>query len=908
MKKLYFICLLSLLFLEASAQNAFITKWNVPSDNFNLVINTDSSYSYDYTIDFGDGHVTEHVTGNATHTYTNAGTYTVSITGTFPSIKVGYNIAGTNMADLINSIEQWGDIEWSSMKFAFYRCKNLVVNATDVPDLSNVTSLSYMFANTTNIGNPDFNNWDTSNITSMEYMFYKSNFNGNVENWDISNVKTTYYMFFQNYQFNKPLNNWNTTNITNTKAMFCNALSFNQPLNNWDVSSVTDMSKMFQGATNFNGDISTWNMSNVKNTSNMFRLASAFNQNIESWDVSNVINMTRMFEGATNFNQPLDNWDVSKVAFTKFMFKNATAFNQPLNSWDTSKVRQVIEMFHGATSFNQPLDNWDVSLVVNNLNTDNNGFKLLFKGATSFNQDIASWGWNLPNNLADFLSGSGLDTENYNRFLLYISQTGGDNGILGAEGLEYCNIAARNNLEYAKGWTIVGDNLSAGCVGISGTLLLDSDNNGCDASDIRADGFLINATNGTDTWSTFSNHGNYSIDFFNSDNLTISVLGLPPFYTIDQASKSVDFNNPEDVDFCFTSASVKDLTVKLVPLQDAIPGFQNEYLLVSKNLATETVSNVMVSFTFNDSMQSFVSANPSPTSTSGNEIIFNIGNLDPFETSSIKITMNTFASPAVSAGDMVNIATSILPVTDDYEPNNNAYDYSLEVSNAVNANDKVVLQGSAISIDEIGNDLDYVIRFQNTGNQSAINMKITDILSDKLDVSTFKPVTASHDYKILITNDNIVEFKFNNINLPSEQSNEASSHGFIAFKIKPKNNVAVGDIITGNASVYFDYNDSSAVVTNTVSTEIMAPLKTANFNSLLNNITSYPNPAKDKLNIQLSNELVLEGTTIYDMQGQVVLSNKGNNTEITVENLATGFYILKVTTNLGTIQKQFVKE
>src|SRR5690554_1422804 len=43
-------------------------------------------------------------------------------------------------------LEQWGDVKWSTMKDAFRERFGLVVTATDNPDLSKVTDMSYMLS------------------------------------------------------------------------------------------------------------------------------------------------------------------------------------------------------------------------------------------------------------------------------------------------------------------------------------------------------------------------------------------------------------------------------------------------------------------------------------------------------------------------------------------------------------------------------------------------------------------------------------------------------------------------------------------------------------------------------------------------------------------------------------------
>src|SRR5690606_29347006 len=100
---------------------AFITVWQTTASNETVTIPTHPSETYLYNVDWGDGSSDTNVSGDATHTYTTAGTYTVKITGGFPYIYFGTS-ADRNK---ILAITQWGDMSWTSMVNAFNGCSNL---------------------------------------------------------------------------------------------------------------------------------------------------------------------------------------------------------------------------------------------------------------------------------------------------------------------------------------------------------------------------------------------------------------------------------------------------------------------------------------------------------------------------------------------------------------------------------------------------------------------------------------------------------------------------------------------------------------------------------------------------------------------------------------------------------------
>src|SRR5690554_5973721 len=659
MRKIYFLFTFLFLshFAKAQDPDAFVMTFEVSGSNLGITVPIVQDDDNNYTVDFGDGTILTNQTGNASHTYNTAGIYTVSLTGTFGHIRFLNTYDSSKLK--LKSIEQWGTNQWKSMESAFRACSNLILNATDDPDLSQVTDMSYIFSGASSF-NQSINNWDVSNVTNMENMFF-------------------------------------------------NASSFNQPLNNWDVSNVTNMFFMFMGA-------------------------SSFNQPLNDWDVSNVINMGWMFRNASSFNQPLNSWDVSSVVNTDLMFDFAVSFNQPLNDWNVSNVTNMNYMFIGASSFNQPLNDWDVS------NVTNMGY--MFYEATSFNQDLSNWDFNPNVSLDEFLNDCGLNTINYDLLLQRFVTLELENKTLGANGLQYCDQNVRNYLINNLNWNITGDNLSENCGDnhIVGSIVYDEDNNGCNVNDIQLHGISINASNEDSSSSTFSTNGEYTLNVYEGIH-TIS-LNVLDYFSYSPANSTISFtgsDNIEFLDFCLTAnQTIEDLNIVLLPITEARPGFEADYQLIVQNVGTQTVNNVSVSLDFDNTMQSFVNAVPSPSSTTTNQLNFDIASLSPFSSTIINFTMQTFTPPTVNGDDILNFTAVVTPNTNDYTPNDNTFELAQIVVNSYDPNDKQVLQGSEIHIDDVNEYLHYLIRFQNTGTASAIHVRIEDELHESLDWNTIQ--------------------------------------------------------------------------------------------------------------------------------------------------------------------------
>ena len=111
-------------------------------------------------------------------------------------------------------------------------------------------------------------------------------------------------------------------------------------------------------------------------------------------------------------------------------------------------------------------------------------------------------------------------------------------------------------------------------------------------------------------------------------------------------------------------------------------------------------------------------------------------------------------------------------------------------------------------------DIDYLIRFQNTGTDTAFKVVIIDELDPALDPSSIRPGAASHNYQFELIDGNTLRFTFDDIMLPDSNINEPASHGFIKFKASQKANLPLGTVIENGAAIYFDFNDP--IITNTV--------------------------------------------------------------------------------------------
>jgi len=262
------------------------TEYRIPTSlSASDIYNYDVDWTYDgVTFNADDTNVTDTIT----HDYGTPGTYTIAIRGQFPQL---YSNAAGPKADpqKILAINQWGSIEWKSMLASFTGCSNLVINAPDLPDLTEVTSYNNAFRGCASL----------STIPSMRY-------------WDVSNGQSFLYMFTATTNFNQDISTWDVSSAIYLNYMFYLSEAFNQDLGDWDVSNVEDFSSMFRGAMVFNQDLSQWDVSSGEEFDDMFRDATAFNQPLDTWDLSSATDINRMLR---NCGMDTDNYDATLIGW-----------------------------------------------------------------------------------------------------------------------------------------------------------------------------------------------------------------------------------------------------------------------------------------------------------------------------------------------------------------------------------------------------------------------------------------------------------------------------------------------------------------------------------------------------------------------------------------------------------------
>ncbi len=198
-------------------------------------------------------------------------------------------------------------------------------------------------------------------------------------------------------------------------------------------------------------------------------------------------------------------------------------------------------------------------------------------------------------------------------------------------------------------------------------------------------------------------------------------------------------------------------------------------------------------------------------------------------------------------------------------------------------------------------DIEYLIRFQNTGTDTAFRVVIRDTLSPFLDVTSVRPGASSRPYEFDISGPGILKFTFNNILLPDSTANEPASHGFVKYRISQKENIPLGSVINNRAAIYFDFN--APVITNTTFHKvgedfipIYVSVNTLGNPAVVANV--FPNPFSKNAIIEL-NGIDIPGKktfSLFNSNGQLVQEFifENNRFEINGAELNNGVYYFKI--------------
>jgi fimbrial isopeptide formation D2 family protein len=451
---------------------------------------------------------------------------------------------------------------------------------------------------------------------------------------------------------------------------------------------------------------------------------------------------------------------------------------------------------------------------------------------------------------------------------------------------------------------------------IKGTVYLDNNRNGVkDATEPFTNNVVVQTVKSGYVRSTIPSNGSFRMDVDTGQYLT-SATFYNPYYTVVPSVITSNFTSyfaTDSISFAMQPmAGKRDVSVNLAAITPARPGFNAQYKLFYKNDGTDTIATGTVQFVKSNKL-TVLSTSPAYSSINGDTLRWNYSNLKPQDTANILINLKVAAPPTVNFGDRLNFVASILPVASDITPANDTARLIQLVGGSYDPNDKKEAHGGVLTQQQVAGSewLNYTIRFQNTGTDTAFTVIVRDTLSSKVDWNSLQMTSASHAYQLAIKEGNKLTWTFDNIKLVDSIRNEPASHGYISFKIKANSNLSAGDTVRNTASIYFDYNlPVQTNAENTVVESVVLPVKVLSFTARrdgANNLVEWS--TSNEINVdQFEVQASTDGRN-FSTLGKVHAA--GNSKYKLAHNLpakATNYYRLKIIDKDGKFEYTVVRK
>ena len=384
------------------------------------------------------------------------------------------------------------------------------------------------------------------------------------------------------------------------------------------------------------------------------------------------------------------------------------------------------------------------------------------------------------------------------------------------------------------------------------------------------------------------------------------------------------------VNFANTIAIIHDVHVITSNMNQAVPGNSYSQKIIVQNDGTVTENSIK--FGYEHDGQLSLSNSTGWTFVQQNSVSYpnwysiNSGfpNLSPNAASSsiiqYNVPTNIPVNTVVNFKDTVAHAGPINTVwLTDNTPWNNVNSSQVVVVASYDPNYKEVMpkgltaNGNITSKDSI---LTYVIHFQNTGTYFAQNIVLVDSLDNDLNMTTLRPGYSEYPYHTTMSDNGVVKFHFDNINLPWQEAyGDMMSSGLVTYSIKMKKNLALGTQITNKAAIYFDYNEP--VITNkTLNTLVSATPGTglAELHSISGGeILLFPNPSSGDVTIVFEGKNAAAGLiSITDISGRQLSSQDitiepGTNSFVNrTSEFQSGIYLVTIKSETETVTKKLV--
>ena len=313
--------------------------------------------------------------------------------------------------------------------------------------------------------------------------------------------------------------------------------------------------------------------------------------------------------------------------------------------------------------------------------------------------------------------------------------------------------------------------------------------------------YIINTPKGGATLTAQVNEGEWAEDFLTLEDVSVLEVCV------------------EDINFGFVPSSNSNVSATLSVSNTIVRcDWETRFYITVENTGSEPFESTL-EFEFDDVATFFSSPIPN-LSISGNKASTSTGILQPFVPKEFEISLKM---PAGSAN--LPILDFKVELKDNGDEQVVEYSYSEQLKCSYDPNDKREYpdRDGKDNLTLMDEDIEYTIRFQNNGNDTAFLVKIVDILDPNIDPKSVRVINSSHEVETCIEDHTLI-FLFENINLVDSMTNYDASQGFVTFRSSTKEGRAENTPVHNTADIIFDTN--IPIVTNTTLNTLVSQLCT----------------------------------------------------------------------------------
>jgi uncharacterized repeat protein (TIGR01451 family) len=340
---------------------------------------------------------------------------------------------------------------------------------------------------------------------------------------------------------------------------------------------------------------------------------------------------------------------------------------------------------------------------------------------------------------------------------------------------------------------------------------------------------------------------------------------------------------------------------------NARPGFYTYAAAWVMNTSAYPSGDLTVTMTYHPLLEGVV-FEPVPSSQTTGSVTWQFSSMNPFSHVRVVVGGNVPADVNL-LGYVLNYTINVTNSLAEVNTANNSTYVDVTITGSYDPNDKTARTSSGLSNSSYFLDqdewIDYTIRFQNTGTAEATTVVVRDTLEMDLDPASLQIIGATHAFTPSFELGRVLKFTFENINLPDSNTNEPASHGSVHYRIRPRQDLALGDVISNTADIYFDFNPPVITEPSVLVAE-MSTGQEQGQDQDQGHLALFPNPAQGS--VMISAPSPMRAVQVFAADGRLLLEQQlsDRTAHLSIAALPTGNYAVAVRLADGSLLRERV--